>query len=151
MWKRRLFIPAAAIALAFAACTDAPVAPDTDLEPAAKKAKGGDAGALVDPAAAISDLIDAANAGLAAAGAGYRVVMAEYVTGEGDQAGATVISKDVGNKQLFNIYRRIRVEGSRGFLCLQVFLPLSEERNLGRTLVPGLLRRVEQFAAELLR
>ena len=33
MWKRSLFISAAAIALAFVACTDVPVALDTDLEP----------------------------------------------------------------------------------------------------------------------
>jgi hypothetical protein len=44
--------------------------------------------------------MDTANAQLAAQGANYRVAMAEYVTGEGNEAGATVISKVVGNKQL---------------------------------------------------
>jgi hypothetical protein len=44
--------------------------------------------------------MDEANLALAAQGADYRVVMAEYVTGDGDEAGAMVISKDVGNKQL---------------------------------------------------
>ena len=51
-------------------------------------------------AEAITAMMDTVNAELAAQEADYRVVMAEYVTGEGDQAGATVISKDVGNKQL---------------------------------------------------
>ena len=101
MWKRCLLVPTAAIALAFVACTDGAVGPDGDPESAfLKKAKGGDISAPADPASAISAMIDAANAGLTAAGAGYRVAMAEYVTGEGDQAGATVISKDLGNKQL---------------------------------------------------
>lgn len=47
-----------------------------------------------------SEYLDAINVGLASAGMDYRVVMAEYVTGAGDKAGATVVSKDVGNKQL---------------------------------------------------
>lgn len=51
-------------------------------------------------AQAIVAIMDSVNAQLAAEGADYRVAMAEYVTGEGDEAGATVISKDVGNKQL---------------------------------------------------
>ncbi len=45
-------------------------------------------------------MMDAMNAGLAAAGNDYRVTMVEYVTGAGNEAGATVISKDLGNKQL---------------------------------------------------
>ncbi|MCH8063376.1 MAG: hypothetical protein IH861_12855 [Chloroflexi bacterium] len=51
-------------------------------------------------AQAIVAIMDSVNAQLAAEGADYRIAMAEYVTGEGDEAGATVISKDVGNKQL---------------------------------------------------
>ena len=64
------------------------------------KGKGGESAPEDDPASAILAIMDGANAQLAAQGAGYRVAMAEYVTGEGDEAGATVISKDVGNKQL---------------------------------------------------
>ena len=101
MWKRRIFIPAAAIALAFAACTDAPVAPDVDLEPQFGKNANGRGDAPVDPAAEISNIMDAINASLAAEGADYQVAMAEYITdGESGELGNTVIAKNVGNKQL---------------------------------------------------
>lgn len=53
-----------------------------------------------DLAAAMSAMLDDVNVALVAQGADYRAVMVEYVTGDGDEAGATVISKDVGNKQL---------------------------------------------------
>ena len=47
----------------------------------------------------VSAIFDAINAGLA--GTGYMAAYAEYITsGEGDQMGATLIQKDVGNKQL---------------------------------------------------
>lgn len=47
------------------------------------------------------EYLDAINAGLAAEGMDYRVAMAEYVTAGGsEEAGQTVFSKVVGNKQL---------------------------------------------------
>ena len=96
MWKRRLFVSAAAVALTVAACTDVPLALDPDLDPAFARASGGG-----NAAAEISDLMDVTNAGLAADGADYRVAMAEYITsGESGEIGNTVIAKDVGNKQL---------------------------------------------------
>ena len=49
---------------------------------------------------AFSAMLDDMNVALAGEGADYRAVMVEYVTGAGDEAGATVISKDLGNKQL---------------------------------------------------
>ena len=86
----------AAIVLAFVACTDVAVAPDTDFEPAFARASGGGGSA-----AGISDFMDAVNVGLAADGAAYRVAMAEYITdGESGEMGNTVIAKNVGNKQL---------------------------------------------------
>lgn len=46
-------------------------------------------------------LMDGVNAQLSANGADYRVGIVEYITGDGsDEAGATVIAKNVGNKQL---------------------------------------------------
>lgn len=52
-------------------------------------------------AAGIMADMDAANLSLTAAGADYRVAMAEYVVNSGsDEAGQTLIQKDVGNKQL---------------------------------------------------
>ena len=47
-----------------------------------------------------TEYLDAINDGLAASGVNFRVAIAEYVTGAGDEAGATVLSKDVGNMQL---------------------------------------------------
>jgi len=68
--------------------------------PVAVFAKGGGRGPSGGAEQAIRAIMDTANAQLEAEGASYRVAMAEYVTGGGDEAGATVISKDVGNKQL---------------------------------------------------
>ena len=97
MSKHRFFIPVAAFALAFSACTDAPIAPDTDIEP--QLAKGGGGGD--NTGAELSNYMDALNAGLAADGADYRVAMAEYVTsGDSGEMGNTIIAKNVGNKQL---------------------------------------------------
>lgn len=54
-----------------------------------------------DAAAAILAMMDGVNAQLEAEGTNYRVGIAEYLTsGEDGQIGTTVISKDVGNKQL---------------------------------------------------
>ena len=100
MLNRRFMVPATAalVALTFVACQDGGVGPDGVGSAQLKKGGGGGGGNAT--ADAFSAMMDQANAEFAAAGAGYRVAMAEYVTGDGDEAGATVISKDVGNKQL---------------------------------------------------
>jgi hypothetical protein len=113
MTNVRRFIPVAAVAaaLTITACQESGTSPeaatDDGLAPALGKSGGGDA------AAAILATMDAVNAGLAAEGADYRVAMAEYVTGAGDQAGATVISKNVGNKQLG--FDFVPFDGRRGW------------------------------------
>lgn len=96
MDKRQLFLPiaAAALSIALVACQDGSTAPDEVGTPMFRRQASSDA------ANAIAAMMDQANLALEAQGAGYRVAMAEYVTGDGDEAGATVISKDVGNKQL---------------------------------------------------
>lgn len=48
----------------------------------------------------LEDMLDGLNAALAGEGADYRAYMAEYVTGDVDAQGNTVIAKDVGNKRL---------------------------------------------------
>ena len=48
----------------------------------------------------LASIMDAINMQLTTDGANYRVGYAEYLNGSGDEAGATVISKVVGNKQL---------------------------------------------------
>lgn len=55
-----------------------------------------------DPAEQLTSVMDAINAQLAIDGADYRVAMVEYITGgpDADEAGATILQKDVGNKQL---------------------------------------------------
>ena len=84
-----------AVSLAVVACTDVPVAVETDLDPAFAR------GAPVDPAAQIANIMDAVNISLAADGADYRVATAEYITsGESGEIGNTVIVRDIGNKQL---------------------------------------------------
>ncbi len=65
-------------------------------------------GALLAPAGAFADevedsllaMMDGMNASLAAEGADYRAVMADYVTGDVNAQGNTVIANDVGNKRL---------------------------------------------------
>ena len=96
MLNRRFMVPATAalVALTFVACQDGGLAPEEVDAPEFRKAGGSGA------AVAIGAMMDEVNVALAAQGANYRVAMAEYVTGDGDEAGATVISKDVGNKQL---------------------------------------------------
>ena len=78
-----------------AACQDASVAPVVEVE-APSFAQIAPA---PETAAAISAMMDEMNVALEGAGADFRVAMAEYVTG-GDEAGATLLQKDVGNKQL---------------------------------------------------
>lgn len=48
-----------------------------------------------------SDYLDAINVGLESQGMNYRIAMAEYITnGDSQEAGQTVLAKNVGNKQL---------------------------------------------------
>ncbi|MGH7659078.1 MAG: hypothetical protein ACREL6_12665, partial [Gemmatimonadales bacterium] len=85
----------AALTLTLAACDSSqPTDPASPAEP-------GTPSFSADAAESnLSSILDDMNAQLASSGADYRAVMAEYVTGSGDAAGATVISKDVGNKHL---------------------------------------------------
>jgi hypothetical protein len=80
--------------LVLAACTDSATSPAARGTP--------DAPTSVSAAASeISGWMDATNASLAASDAPYRVMMAEYITADGsDEAGQTLLQKDVGNKQL---------------------------------------------------
>ncbi len=53
------------------------------------------------PVAITSEYLDAINEGLSAEGQNYRVMMAEYITAGGsEEAGQTILEKDVGNKQM---------------------------------------------------
>jgi hypothetical protein len=99
MRKHYLLAPlaAAVLSVAVVACQEGWTAPDDLAVPGPEFKK---AGRGSDAAAAIAAMMDEVNAVLAAEGADYRVVTAEYVTGDGHEAGGTVISKDVGNKQL---------------------------------------------------
>lgn len=85
---------AGSVLLVCVACTDAavtsprPVATDVTL-------------AVADPGTELANYMDALNVQLASQGAGYRAALAEYVTSpDSGQAGATVLAKSVGNKQL---------------------------------------------------
>ncbi|NIM49028.1 MAG: hypothetical protein GTO22_07185, partial [Gemmatimonadales bacterium] len=88
MLKHRFLLPvtAAALAVTLVACLDDSTAPDERSTPSPVFAKSGGS----DVAAALGAMMDDVNAALAEQGADYRVAMAEYVTGEGDEAGATV-------------------------------------------------------------
>ena len=58
-------------------------------------------GAQSEAELALSNMMDTINEQLAAAGAGYQVAIADYVTaGDGGVFGGTVLAKSVGNKQL---------------------------------------------------
>lgn len=86
-----------------AACSEAPVTSPADEASAATEFVGGGtvaARASSEAASQLTSIMDAINVGLEANGENYRVAMVEYVTGSGDEAGATLIQKDVGNKQL---------------------------------------------------
>ncbi|MGH7659142.1 MAG: hypothetical protein ACREL6_12985, partial [Gemmatimonadales bacterium] len=85
----------AALSLTLAACDSSqPTDPASPADPGTPAFSAGAAEAN------LSSIMDDMNAELASAGADYRAVTAEYVTGSGEAAGATVISKDVGNKHL---------------------------------------------------
>lgn len=82
-------------AIGATACADAGVAPRATNIPDG-------ASWVVSPTAdAIMSQMDATNAALTAQGSALRVAVAEYITNTGsDEVGATLLQKDVGNKQL---------------------------------------------------
>ena len=80
-----------------AACSDETAGPEPPGTPRFS------ADAAESPADVIQGYMDATNAALAAAGANYRVAVAEYITVAADgfhEAGAQVIARDLGNKRL---------------------------------------------------
>lgn len=84
----------AVLAVSAVACHDSEmVSPPTVNSPAFAKAAASPTADL------ISAQMDAVNAALAAQGADIRVMMAEYIAG-GDEVGAQVLQKDLGNKRL---------------------------------------------------
>jgi hypothetical protein len=93
---------AAAFTVAFVAgCNETPVtSPGADA--GTEFVSGGTVAANAsDAASQLTSMMDAINAGLAANGEDYRVVMAEAITAaESGEMGITVLAKDVGNKQL---------------------------------------------------
>lgn len=94
MLYARPFLIGSALVVLLAGCDASTPGVATDIT--VKAQSGAD-----DPEAQLSSILDAVNANLAADGAEYRAAMVEFVTGAGaDEAGATVLSKDVGNKQL---------------------------------------------------
>jgi len=106
MRRKSIVVGGALIAaVGFAACNDTQTAPTASADDPTNTTTttfdpGGMASVEADVDAHIHSIMDAMNVGLADAGENYRVVSAEYVTGSGDQAGSTLLQKDVGNKQL---------------------------------------------------
>lgn len=93
MFSPRPFLLIGALAVLVAGCDSATDTAPTPL--ASAKA------ATEDPNELISAQMDAVNAVLASEGADYRVAIAEWIAGPGsDEAGNTIVQKDVGNKQL---------------------------------------------------
>jgi hypothetical protein len=86
----------AVLLLFLVGCSDQPVMVESPLFSEGWGAADGD----VDPALQLTHMLDVVNAALAEQGLEYRAAMVEYLTGAGDAAGAEVISKYVGNKQL---------------------------------------------------
>lgn len=97
--NERIVRPAVLVAaLAVTACTEEPVSPTTTPPVPAMSP------ALAAPGATTADeilaLMDAVNAGLAVAGTGYRVAVAEYLTSpDGGEAGSIILARGVGNKR----------------------------------------------------
>ena len=103
--RKRLVSPLVVVAgLALAACADEAVTRSMGPQQVAldMSAAKGEVEAPIGPAAAeLSVMIDELNASLDASGADFRVLKAEYSTSAaGNEAGGTVLGKDVGNKQL---------------------------------------------------
>jgi hypothetical protein len=96
MSRQTLFVTLAAVSgIAFlAGCQEQAAGPDSDVRPQFAKTGG--------PAAqAMTAMLEDVNAALDAQGAPIRAAMVEYITVAGsDEAGATILQKDVGNKQL---------------------------------------------------
>jgi hypothetical protein len=90
--KRRSLLTTglAASAIVFAGCRSDTAGPDPALAPQFSAAATADA---------ISAMLDQANLALEASGADVRAAMAEYIAA-GDEAGATILAKNVGNKML---------------------------------------------------
>ena len=86
------YLRLALLPLLLVACSEQPVSVESPLFSEA----GGDD----DPVTQLTNMLDAVNVALGEQGMEYRVAMVEYLTGAGDAAGAEVISKYVGNKQL---------------------------------------------------
>lgn len=100
--RNKLVLPIGVLAvLALAACSDDGVTrPAVNREPAVQMSAS-PAEASFTTADALVTVMDAANTSLESAGADYRVAIAEYVSSADDgEAGGTVLSKVVGNKQL---------------------------------------------------
>ncbi len=103
MVKRFFIVAGLAAPLVMLACSEDAVpptgTPDTPQIRASRASA--DAAQDVDIEQYFLDGMASVNAALAAAGSDYRVGMAEVLTnGDGQQAGITVIAKDVSNKQL---------------------------------------------------
>ncbi len=100
MQTRRMLAWSSVLAagIALSACSDALEPPRTQ-DPSAPVLSVGGTGSA---AASILDLMDHINTGLELQGADYRVEMAEYLTSPagGDEAGATLLARDLGNKRL---------------------------------------------------
>jgi hypothetical protein len=92
----RRFVPAASLALALAACSPDTTSTNSVVAPSFSRSDAAAAGA-----ASVQASLDAANDALAANGSPLRAAMAEFITVDGsDEAGATMLQKNVGNKQL---------------------------------------------------
>ncbi len=91
----RRYFCIAAITGALVACIDAPVTTPRSVSADVRLSQTGD------PGAELVAYMDALNVQLESEGAAYRAAIAEYVTEPaGGEAGNTVLSKVVGNKQL---------------------------------------------------
>jgi len=100
MLKRLFTVAVLAVPLVVLSCSDDSVAPtgttgQPQIQASAQAAQS------VDLEQYFLDQMDDVNAGFEAEGLGYRVAVAEVLTnGDGEQAGITVIAKNIGNKQL---------------------------------------------------
>ena len=99
--RKKFVFPIVVLAvLALPACSDEmvtrPAAAPRSLSPVGPRLNAG-----VSASEGIAAIMDGVNASLEAAGANYRVAIAEYLVSSDDgQAGGTVLAKNVGNKQL---------------------------------------------------
>jgi hypothetical protein len=99
------FVATAAAAIGFAACEGWVADPETMPDQTAAMSGAGPMMSVTAadeaPPVDLATIMDNMNVALEAAGADYRAYIAEYITdGSGGEAGGTVLSKAVGNKQL---------------------------------------------------